>query len=144
MFPYPSLYFCKKKKKQLRIKCLNTFIFTGRCLCSSQTHSSVRVNCCWILSSTGGLLANIYHLDLQQLLLVGGVHLLQGLLQLMVPVQEGFSQLCRQMEICASGGKYVNKRYEAACMPKHRHRIQIHASKATVTSHGRPHGKYLA
>lgn len=84
------------------------------------------------------------YLDLLQLLLVGGVHLLQGLLQLMVPVQEGFSQLCRQMEICASGGKYVNKRYEAACMPKHRLRIQIYACKATVTSHGRPHGKYLA
>lgn len=125
-------------------KHIDTLMSTGRCLWPSHTHSSVRVNCCWILGSTGELLVNIYHLDLQQLLLVGGVHLLQGLLQLMVPVQEGFSQLCRQMEICASGGKYVNKRYEAACMPKHRHRIQMHACKATVTAHGHPHGKYLA
>lgn len=43
---------------------------------------------------------DIYHLYLQQLLMVGGVHLLQGLLELMVPVQEGFPQLCRQVEIC--------------------------------------------
>lgn len=99
---------------------------------------------CWIPNSSGELLANIHHLDLQQLLLVGGVHLLQGLLQLMIPVQEGFSQLCRQMQICASGGKYVNKRYEAVCMPKHRHRIQIHACKARPTTHSRPRGKYLA
>lgn len=42
----------------------------------------------------------VYHLYLQQLLMVGGVHLLQGLLQLMVPVQEGFPQLRRQVEIC--------------------------------------------
>lgn len=96
------------------------------------------------LCSTGELLANIHHLDLQQLLLVGGVHLLQCLLQLVIPVQEGFSQLCRQMEICASEGKYVNKRYEAACMPKHRQQMQIHVCLARVTSHSRPHGKYLA
>lgn len=43
---------------------------------------------------------DISHLDLQQLLMVGGVHLLQGLLKLMVPVQEGFPQLRRQVEIC--------------------------------------------
>lgn len=42
----------------------------------------------------------LYHLYLQQLLVVGGVHLLQGLLQLLVPVQEGFPQLRRQVEIC--------------------------------------------
>lgn len=43
---------------------------------------------------------DISHLYLQQLLMVGGVHLLQGLLKLMVPVQEGFPQLRRQVEIC--------------------------------------------
>lgn len=44
-------------------------------------------------------LSNIYHLYLLQLVLVGRVHLLQSLLQLMVPVEEGFPQLCGQMEI---------------------------------------------
>lgn len=43
---------------------------------------------------------DVSHLYLQQLLMVGGVHLLQGLLKLMVPVQEGFPQLRRQVEIC--------------------------------------------
>lgn len=43
---------------------------------------------------------DISHLYLQQLLVVGGVHLLQGLLKLMVPLQEGFPQLRRQVEIC--------------------------------------------
>lgn len=67
----------------------------------------------------------MYHLNLLQLLLVGGVHLLQGLLQLMVPGQEGFPQLRCQMEICQNTGKRVNTRYEAVSMPKHRQRIEL-------------------
>lgn len=33
------------------------------------------------------------HLDLLHLLLIGGVHLLQGLLQLLVPLQQGLPEL---------------------------------------------------
>lgn len=40
------------------------------------------------------------HLNLLQLLMIGGVHLLKALLQLMVPVQQSLAQLSSQMEIC--------------------------------------------
>lgn len=75
------------------------------------------------------LLPNISHLYLQQLLLVGGVHLLQGLLQFMVPVQEGFPQLCCQVEICPIRSKNVNTRYGAVSVPKHGERIELHLCK---------------
>lgn len=39
------------------------------------------------------------HLNLLQLLVIGGVHLLKALLQLMIPVQQSLAQLCGQMQI---------------------------------------------
>lgn len=44
------------------------------------------------------------HLDFLHLFLVGGVHLLQALLQLPVPLQEGLPQLRRQLEVCRRDG----------------------------------------
>lgn len=44
------------------------------------------------------------HLDLLQLLLVGGVHLLQPLLQLPVPLQETLPELGCQLQVCRRDG----------------------------------------
>ncbi len=46
-------------------------------------------------------LAGLRHsyLDLLHLLLISDVHLLQGVLQLLVPLQQSLSQLCRQVEV---------------------------------------------
>lgn len=40
------------------------------------------------------------YLDLLQLLLVGGVHLLKSLLQLPVPLQQALAQLGSQLQVC--------------------------------------------
>lgn len=40
------------------------------------------------------------YLDLLQLLLVGGVHLLKSLLQLSVPLQQALAQLGGQLQVC--------------------------------------------
>lgn len=84
--------------------------------------------CLWFLP-------NVSHLYLQQLLLVGGVHLLQGLLQFMVPVQEGFPQLCCQVEICPIRSKNVNTRYEAVSVAKRGEQIELHLCKGYLHTH---------
>lgn len=44
------------------------------------------------------------YLDLLLLLLVAGGHLLQALLQLLVPLQEALPQLGRQLQVCGTEG----------------------------------------
>ncbi|TNN85487.1 hypothetical protein EYF80_004120 [Liparis tanakae] len=68
---------------------------------TQQVHLLVQV-----LVNQGGKGPGIHFIG--QLLLVGGVHLLQGLLQLMVPVQEGFPKLRCQVEICQNTGKHAH------------------------------------
>lgn len=67
-----------------------------------QTEGIVALNVCDTQSqdwSNWKFTVNLYHLYLLQLVLVGGVHLLQGLLQFMVPLKEAFPELRCQMEI---------------------------------------------
>lgn len=88
----------------------------------SHTLSSEKVYCCWSLNNSHSFHLNIYHLYFQQLFLVGGVHLLESLFQLMVPVEERFPQLCCQMEICQNRGK----------MSKHKIRGSFNAQKEAM------------
>lgn len=44
-------------------------------------------------------LAGLSYLDLLHLLFISDVHLLQGVLQLLVPLQQSLPQLCCQVEV---------------------------------------------
>lgn len=60
----------------------------------------------------------IPHLDLLHLLLIGGVHLLQGLLQLLVPLQQSLPQLRRQVQVWGKGGGGKQNRVRTAESPR--------------------------
>lgn len=77
------------------------YIVVMKAFCSLiQEHQEFRIN----------FPPDMYHLYLLQLFLVCGVHLLQRLFQLMVPVEEGFPKRRCQMEICQNAGKHVSMR----------------------------------
>lgn len=109
----------------------------------SHTLSSEIVYCCWSLNNSHSFHLNIYHLYFQQLFLVGGVHLLESLFQLMVPVEERFPQLCCQMEICQNRGKTgkhkirgsFNAQTEAMDRGRHMQRVLTHTHKHVIVSH---------